>query len=436
MDSQHFYRPPARFLTPGNMALIILMCVGGIITVYRFVLGLGATTSLSDQYPWGMWVAFDVICGVALAAGGFTTAAVVYIFTGEKYHGLVRPAILTGFIGYIFVAIGLTVDLGIPWHIYHPIFYWPKHSALFEVAWCVMLYLTVLGLEFLPSVFERFGWNKLQDLLFRFTPAIVVVILSWFTFIMSKSVIWAGAAFVVLAMLALFLPRLMSRREGVPIVLIIAGILLSTAHQSSLGTLFLLMPDKLHPLWWTPMLPVNFYISAIAVGFAMVIFESTLSSTNFGQPVEGEALAGMSLILCYILGVNFVVRLADILVRGEFMAFFSGMGALYIVELAVGVIIPMVVFYNKRMRNQTWMRFGAASLVIFGLIFNRFNVTLFAMSRPGEGFYFPSPEELLISAGLVASIIFFFGIMVRSFPVLPALAHGHAAPAPGQGEAG
>jgi len=432
MADSHFFQPPLKLLTPGTPALLILMGAGLLATVYRFALGLGSTTNLSDQFPWGIWVAFDVICGVALAAGGFTTAAVVYIFCGERYHSLVRPAILMGFIGYVFVAIGLIVDLGIPWHIYHPIIFWPKHSALFEVAWCVMLYTSVLALEFLPSVFERFGWHKLQDLMYRVTPYFVVMILSWFTFIMSHSVIWAAVAFVVLATLAVFMPRLVSRREGVPVVLIIAGILLSTAHQSSLGTLFLLMPDKLHPLWYTPMLPIMFYVSAVAVGFAMVIFESTISSRNFGLPVEEEALAGMSHILVYILGVYLLIRLADVVIRGQAATIFSGMGVLFLSEIGFGVVIPIVVLSIRKFRQHTWLRFSAALLVILGLIFNRFNVTLFAMDRPGHGMYFPSPEELLISIGLVAAIVFFYSMMVRAFPVLPAFSQESVAPAPEQ----
>jgi len=419
MSHQDYYRPPLRLFTPGNGVLIAIMGIGLMAAAYRFIQGLGATTNLTDQYPWGLWVAFDVICGVALAAGGFTTAAVVYIFWGDKFHGLVRPAVLTGFLGYTFVAVGLMVDLGLPWHIWHPIIFWPKHSALFEVAWCVMLYLSVLALEFLPSVFERFGWIKLQQLFDRFVPAFVVLALSWFTYIMSHSVVWAAIAFVVLALLAIFLPKLIRGPGGVPILLIIAGILFSTAHQSSLGTLFLLTQDKLSHLWWTPMLPVNFYLSAVAVGFAMVVFEATLSAKNYRLVVEEHALQGLGHILMYILLVNFVIRVADIAARGQLPLIYSRMGLLFIAEMMLGIIIPMILLATPRFRAQTWLRFAAASMVIAGLIFNRFNVTLLAMNRPGEGFYFPGLIEFVITMAIISAIIFFYNIMVKMFPVLP-----------------
>lgn len=417
--SEHFYRPKFRLLTPGNAVLIAIMAIGLLAAIFRFIQGLGAVTNLSDQYPWGLWVAFDVICGVALAAGGFTTAAVVYVFWGEDYHGLVRPAVLTGFLGYVFVAVGLLADLGLPWNIWHPIIFWPKHSALFEVAWCVMLYTSVLALEFLPSVFERFGWHKLAQVYNRLVPVYVVLALSFFTYIMSHSWIWAASALVVLALLAVLVPTIIHDKRGVPILLIIAGILFSTAHQSSLGTLFLLTPDKLHHLWWTPMLPVNFFLSAVAVGFGMVIFEATLAARNYGLPVEEHALAGLSKILVGSLVVYFIVRVGDIIYRGNFPLVFSGKGLLFAAELLLGVIIPAVILLTPRLRSDWRYRLGAAALVIFGLIFNRFNVTLLAMKRFGSGQYFPSVEEIVVSMAIVSAILFFYNIMVRMFPVLP-----------------
>ncbi len=418
-QAEHYFMPSVRFWNRGTGIMMALMAVGAVVAIYRFALGLGATTNLSDQYPWGIWVAFDVVCGVALAAGGFTTAATVYVFWGEKYHGLVRPAVLTGFLGYLFVAIGLIVDLGLPWHIWHPIIFWPKHSALFEVAWCVMLYLSVLALEFLPSVFERFGWTVLPRLYDKFVPWFVVTALSWFTYIMSHSVLWAAAAFVVLGLMALFLPVLVQGRKGVPILLIIAGVLFSTAHQSSLGTLFLLTPDKLNHLWWTPMLPVNFFLSATAVGFAMVIFESTMSSRAFEYPVENAALAGFARILKYMLIIYLLVRVGDIIARGQLSQLATGYGALFLAEIFIGVLLPIGILSVRKYRRHIWIRFSAAMLMILGLIFNRFNVTLLAMRRPGDGWYFPAPEEILITVSLIAAIMFFYTMFAKLFPVLP-----------------
>jgi formate dehydrogenase iron-sulfur subunit len=419
MTEHHYHREPYKLITPGNCILMGIMLIGFMAAIYRFVQGLGATTNLSDQFPWGIWIAFDVVCGVALAAGGFTTAAVVYVFWGEKYHGLVRPAVLTGFLGYVFVAVGLIVDLGLPWHIWHPIIYWPKHSALFEVAWCVMLYCSVLALEFLPSVFERFNWDWAQRLFDRIVPLFVIAALSWFTYIMSRSVPWTIAALIVLSLLQVFLPRIIHVKRRVPILLIFAGILFSTAHQSSLGSLFLLMQDKLNHLWWTPMLPVNFYLTAVAVGFAMVIFEGTLSARAYRLPVEDDALAGLGRILKYCLLVYLLVRVGDLVYRGNLGLLNSRMGVLFTVEMLLGVVIPMILLFNRSVRTHVWPRFTAASLVIFGLIFNRFNVTLSAMNRPGEGFYFPALTEIVISMSIVAAIIFFYNFTVKFFPVLP-----------------
>jgi len=326
MKGENYYRPALRLFDGRMRVLIALMVVAVLAAGYRFILGLGATTNLSDQFPWGLWVAFDVICGVALAAGGFTTAAVVYIFMEEKYHGLVRPAVLTALLGYVFVAVGLLVDLGKPWNIWHPIIYWPKHSALFEVAWCVMLYLSVLALEFAPAIFERLGWSKLHELWRLLVPPYVIFALTFFTYVMSHSIWWTLAAFVAVTAVAVFTPALVRSRPGTPIVLIIAGVIFSTAHQSSLGTLFLLMPDKLHPLWWTPLLPVNFFLSAVAVGFAMVIFEATISARSFGLAEEEDALTGLSRYLVYGLAIYLVVRVVDILARGQIMSLFSVLG--------------------------------------------------------------------------------------------------------------
>jgi formate dehydrogenase iron-sulfur subunit len=432
MSGHGFFQPQERLISNREGVLLALMAAGVLAGAYRFILGLGATTFLSDQYPWGLWIAFDVVCGVALAAGGFTTAAVVYIFCDEDCHGLVRPAVLTGFIGYVFVAIGLIADLGLPWNIWHPIIYWPKHSALFEVAWCVMLYLSVLAMEFAPAVFERLHWTRLHQLWERLVPLYVIAILTFFSFVMSRSPIWAAVVLLVISAIAVFVPRLTASRPGVPIVLIIAGVLFSTAHQSSLGTLFLLMQDKLNHLWWTPMLPVNFYLSAIAVGFAMVIFEATLSARAFKLPDEAKALKRMCFFMYWMLWIYLAAKVIDIAVRGQLPALFSWMGLLLIAELAVGVIAPLVLLSRPAMRDSGRWRFITACLVIGGLIFNRFNVTLLAMHRPGPGGYFPSLEELLVTTGLVAGIIFFYNVMVKLFPVLPGAAHPGLHPGPGE----
>src|SRR5512133_369744 len=218
-----------------RVVFVVVMLLGAYSTIIRFTQGLGATTNLSDAFPWGIWIGFDVLCGVMLAAGGFTLMAAVHIFNIKRLRPIVRPTVLTAFLGYILVSIALMFDLGRPYRIWHPLIMRNPHSVMFEVAYCVMLYTTVLSLEFAPIVLERFGWHK---------PLKIV--------------------------------------RAILIPLVIGGVILSTLHQSSLGTLYLIMPEKLHPLWYTPLLPVFFFISAIAVRLAMTIFESSLSAKHFG----------------------------------------------------------------------------------------------------------------------------------------------------------
>ncbi len=420
MSSLGYERVKRSYVTLGSVILFLLMLIGFIAAVQRYAQGLGAATNLSDQYPWGIWIAFDVLCGVALAAGGFITAGVVYIFGGKKYHGLVRPAILTALLGYTFVAVALLVDLGIPWHIWHPIIYWPPHSAMFEVAWCVMLYLTVLALEFAPSVFERFGWDGLHNVWKALVPWYCVAALAFFTLIMSHSWVYAIIALVVLAILAMLLPSAFASRPGAPVVLIIAGILFSTAHQSSLGSLFLLVPDKLSRLWYSPMLPVNFFITAVAVGFAMVIFEATIAARAFNRPVEKEPLAGMGKYASWILWIYLVVRLVDVGIQGGFAEIGTTRGFIFILEMLIAVIIPALMLSSASLRRNTGALFFAALLVVLGVVFNRFNVTLSGMDMTtiGSGYsYFPSIQEILITVGVIAAIMFFYNIAVKMFPV-------------------
>ncbi|MCL5745612.1 MAG: polysulfide reductase NrfD, partial [Acidobacteria bacterium] len=246
------------------------LMLGGVYTTYvRVMYGLGGSTNLSDHFPWGLWIGFDILCGVGLAAGGFTIAAVVHVFNIERYKPIARPAILTAFLGYVLVIVALMFDLGRPYRIWHALIMWNPHSVMFEVAWCVMLYTTVLFLEFMPVVFERLGWKSPLKYL-----------------------------------------------RAVMIPLVILGVILSTLHQSSLGSLYLIVPSKLHPLWYTPLLPVLFYISAITVGLAMTIFESWHSSRAFGRQLELPLLAGLGRVLAVCLLAYLAVRFMDLSQRG------------------------------------------------------------------------------------------------------------------------
>jgi Ni/Fe-hydrogenase subunit HybB-like protein len=356
----------------GTLVLGLFALFGLYSIMMRYSLGLGGATNLTDTRPWGLWIAFDVLCGVALAAGGFTMAAVFYIFRLKRFAPLTRPTILTAYLGYIVVGLSVMLDIGRSERIYHPLFFWNPHSVMFEVAWCVMTYLFVLTIENTTIIFEGL---KMEG------------------------------------------PLKLVKSLTIPIV--IAGIVLSTMHQSSLGGLFLLMPDSLHPLWYTPLLPVLFYVSAIAVGMAMIIFESTVSAKAFGRKVESHLLAEIGGWLRYVLGFYLLLKLADVIIGGDGGALFGAgiFSTLFWAEILIGVVIPIVLLSVPIIGRHNL--FVTAVLVILGLVLNRFNVGLL-----GHGvFYAPSWTEFGVTFGLTSAAILIYMFTVKSFPVLDQDAH-------------
>jgi len=366
-------------LPTGTFILGCLVILGLIPMVLRYINGLGAISNLSDGRPWGFWISFDLYCGVALAAGGFTLAGIVYIFGREKYHSVARPAILTAFLGYLLVIFALLIDLGQPWYIWHAIIYWNIHSPLFEVALCVMTYTIVLALEFSPAVFERLS-------------ELNVPVIRRFNWRIPLRVI-----------------------RAIQIPLVIAGIALSTLHQSSLGTMLLMMPQTLHPLWYTPVLPLLFLLSAIAVGPAMVIFESTLSNRAFGHELAIDVLSGLGRALPYILGLYLLLKLVDLMVAGELGLIFTAypINLLWWTEIIIGVVTPIILLSRPAIRQNRRGVFWSSVLVIFGLVLNRFNVSMLALGmRPGFT-YFPHWMEIAISVALVADALLVIWLSYR-----------------------
>ncbi len=350
----------------------VLVAVAFALAIYRFYGGLGVATNLNDSFPWGLWIGFDMLSGVALAAGGFVLAGAVHIFRLKKYEPFVRPAIVTAFLGYMLAIIGLLMDLGRPWVIWHPLVMWQPQSVMFEVAWCVILYTTVLFLEFLPIVFERFRMNRALKGIRRFM-----------------------------------------------IVFIIAGIILSTMHQSSLGSLFVLMEHRLHALWFTPMLPFLFLVSAIAVGIAMVIFESLLSGLIFGHRHPVELLGDLAKALPPILGIYIGLKLIDLHVRGGMGLVFSNSleSWAFIVEVAVGSVLPGTLLLNPNNRNNRMKLFGCVCMVIIGVVMNRLNVCLLGMMGTSPSGYLPGWMEILVSAGIVAGGLLVLSVMNETLPI-------------------
>jgi formate dehydrogenase iron-sulfur subunit len=414
------------------MVLILLMLAGAVAFGARFALGLGGSTNLSDTYPWGLWIVFDLVW-IALAAGAYVTAGVVYVFGGERYHGIARSAVLMGLLSYNFVVVTLLADLGLPWHAWQIAIQRPEHSAMFEVSWCVGLYVSVLALEFAPVVFDRFGWEQLRNLWRKLSPLYIVAALSFFVFLMSHSLIWAGAALLVFGFLACVLPPV---EGGAPILMMIAAVVFSTMHQSSLGSLFLLMPDKLSPLWWSPILPLYFFLSSVVGGLATVIVLVAGVDWAFGRRQQTHVLAGLGGILAGALSVYLVVRIADVAIRGQ--AGLAMQNGLFITEVLLGGILPAVLLLMPSVRNRLGALVPVAVLAMGGVIFDRVNVVLLGMSPQGPlpGMapkpYVPTVIEVVLCVSLVAAAIFFFALAVKLLPVLTHAAHvphPHAAPA-------
>jgi len=375
--------PEKRSFPVGTFILSILVVVGLGVVIYRYIYGLGAISNLSDGRAWGLWISFDLYCGVALAAGGFTLAGAVYIFNLNKYQSVVRPAVLTAFLGYTLVILALLVDLGQPWYIWHIIINWNIHSPLFEVGMCVMFYTAVLALEFSPAVFEGLSKSNLP----------VVRRINW------------------------HIPWRVIRAIQIPLV--IAGVVLSTLHQSSLGSMLLMMPETLHELWYTPILPILFLSSAVAVGPAMVIFESTLSTRIFGHKLDIDVLSGLARVIPYILGLYLLLKVIELTAVGELGLIFTAypQNLLWWSEIIIGVILPIILFSMSGVRQNRNAIFWTSVLVVIGLVINRFNVSMLALGmRPGY-FYFPHWMEFAISVGLVADALLVIWLAHRFLPI-------------------
>ena len=392
---EHAQPVKARFLTKGTMILLALSGIGIAFYIYRLIFGIGAATNLDDQYPWGIWISIDVASGVALAAGGFTTAALAEIFHKERYHVVVRPALLTAMLGYTFVVIGLLADLGRYYNVWHPILpsMWQGNSVLFEVGMCVMVYLTVLYIEFLPIVVERFAGR-----------------VNW-----PKPLRWAnGLTESFLSIANKTLGRFI-------FVFIIMGVVLSCLHQSSLGTLMVIAKDKMHPLWWSPMSPLMFLLSAMAVGFPMVIVESISASRSFKLKPEKSVLRSLAGYTPILLAVYLGVKIVDLTLRGAWPYLFDGSGRsfMFMIEIAGGVIAPMVMLLMPRVRNSINGLFTAAMMVVRGVVLNRINVFLVAYQPlyPTKT-YFPSFMEIGVTVGLASVLILAYRWFVMTFPVI------------------
>ncbi len=420
-------------LTAGLLTLLVLATLGLGLIVYRFFFGLGAVTNLSDGYPWGFWIGIDILVGIALASGGFVMAGLVHVFGGTRFHRLARPAILTALLGYLLFILALCVDLGRPWHIWIALVSWNHLSPMFEVAWCVMFYTFVLFLEFMPAVLERFRLTRALRAWRRLAPWAVVAALTLFVYAMSDSAAWAALTLTVLLSWELLMRGgAMPRDAQMPLLLIIAGIMLSTLHQSSLGTLFLIT-DRLSSLWYTPILPILFFLSAIMVAPAMVIVEAMVSGRVLGHQPELALLDPLGRAVPVLAGAYLAVRLGDALIRGViWVALTPSLQSLWL-WLEIGLLVVAVAqFVDWQVRERPAGLFGAALATVLGLIVHRTGVALVGISVPQYARYIPAWSEIMITLGVFAIGLLAFRLAVEHLPVYEAerVESARATPAP------
>jgi Ni/Fe-hydrogenase subunit HybB-like protein len=350
---------------------IVIVTAGLYSTVFRFSHGLASSVGLSDTFPWGLWTGFKLWC-VCLAGGGFTLCAITHIFNIEQFKPLTRPAILMAFLGYLLFIIALIFDLGKPWDIWHVMIMWNIHSVMFEVAWCVMLYTTVLFLEFAPAVLERFHLTR--------TMAII---------------------------------------KKVSLVIMILGILLSTMHQSSLGSLFLIVPSKMYPLWYSPLLPVYFYFSAIATGFSMVIFGSYQSARSFGKGLHLTLLSKLAFYSAIFTTAIIVIRFTDIIVSGKagYLVMPVQETLYFWIEVLLSYFIPLAIFSQKKLRqNRKWLYIGSV-IMVSGAMLNRMNTSITSLVQTSHTNYIPTIHEVSITLMLAVLGLFAFKLAVEYLPV-------------------
>ena len=361
--------------TPHTTILFVFMIIGIFGMLYRLTSGLGASTNLNNVYPWGFWLTFDVLGGVAMAAGGFVIACAVHIFNWQKYKPIARPAILTAFLGYLMAIIALFLDIGQPFRLWHPSIMWQVHSVIWIVAIHVILYTTALAIESSPMLFERIGWKNALNTV-----------------------------------------------NKIMVVAVIFGVMLSTLHQSSLGAVFLIAPSKISPLWFNSFLPYFFLISAIAMGLSMVSTETMLSAKAFNHKVNKEIYSGLAKGILNTLVIYLVLKLIYLFKDAGLVMAFSGTleANMYLLEMLLGVILPIIMLLSNSVRTNQRGLLAVNVLVISGVLVNRMNVCVFSMQEYGVSkgvSYFPSIMELLVTLGIISMGIFLFKMAAKHLPL-------------------
>lgn len=373
-------KPRGKVFTPFNIISGAIILLGAVLIVYRFAKGLGAATNLSQDYPWGLWIGFDVVTGVAFAGGAYTLTCMVYIFGARKYYPIVRATVLSGFLAYAFYAGALLLDLGRPWNIINPIIGngFGLSSVLFLVAWHFMLYMFTELVEFSPAIAEWLGWKKLRKFLMGLTLGAVIF-----------------------------------------------GITLSILHQSGLGALYLLAKGKIHPLWYSEFIPLLFFVSSIFAGVSLVIFEGTISHRVFKDLINPKVHASYENIVAGLgkiaLGAMFVYLFLKILVfiHGKNWEYISSpMGYWYLVEILGFVLLPLIIYIAGVKGGSIGLIRAASIITIIGIIINRLNVSIIAYKWDAPIRYFPSWIEIVVTLAVICAEIWAFRWVIMRMPVL------------------
>ncbi len=362
-----------RIFTPTFLFCLLFFIIALFLLAKRFMYGLGAVTNLSDGYPWGIWIAFDVVVGTAFGCGGYAMALLIYVFNKGEYHPLIRPALLTSLLGYSLAGLAVFIDVGRYWQIYTIFLPWylNPNSVLLEVAMCVGAYVVVLWIEFTPAFLQKMGADSAKASL-----------------------------------------------EKIMFIFIALGILLPTMHQSSLGTVMVVAGSKLSPLWWTPWLPLLFLISCILIGFAIVIFEASATSSRYKIADESHMLSKLSGIFPWMIGIYLIVRFADVAIRGHLGLAFKGdlLGNMFLLENLL-LLVPMCILFMPASRNNARILFlSAISIILAGTLY-RFNCYLIGFNPGGGWTYFPAAGEILITVGIVSIEIMAFLWFIKRLPI-------------------
>ncbi len=373
-------KPKGKVLAPFNIMSAVIIAVGFLLILIRFARGLGSVTNLSQDFPWGIWIGFDVITGVAFAGGAYVITFLVYILRQEKYHSIVRVTVLNGFLAYVFYAGALLLDLGRPWNVINPIIgnSFGVSSVMFLVAWHFMLYMMAEFIEFSPAIAEWLGWKRIRKFLGALTLAAVIF-----------------------------------------------GITLSTLHQSGLGALFLMAKNKIHPLWYSEFIPILFFVSSIFAGLSMVILEGSISSKVFNNRISrqvhdshNEILMGLSKICAGTMFVYLFLKILVFLHGQHWQHLASGMGYWYMLEMVGFVLLPCWLF-TSAYRNENYRLIKIASIItLVGIILNRLNVSVIAYKWYAPQHYFPSWMEVWVTLTVIFAEILVFRWIVNRMPIL------------------